>query len=185
MKDNPFLRGFIPKDQLSVEVKEDLELVVKRITTLIPTDKVYELFSSTPNETGGKSNFPYCRVDSQLIVCRNWLYIFEKFGAKDSKDFNRIYENAAISAFKAIVWVEIGFQGLDNLAESRASVNWTSGVGHFVNDQQRSERIKTNGREMYEQMLGNFVNFRDSHDIRGDIFTTYNAEDLLNKFRNI
>lgn len=184
MKENPFLKGFVPKDQDGVEVDADLETVVERISTLIPQDILYEMFSSSPNETGGQSRFPYCRVDSQLIVSRNWVEIFERYGAKDQEDFKRIYEAAANSAFKAIVWVEIGFEGLDNLAESSASKNWTSGVGHFVNDQQRAEGIKTTGREMYYQMLSRFVQFRDANHVEGDIFDTYRAEGLLDKFRS-
>lgn len=68
--------------------------------------------------------------------------------------------------------------------ESSASRNWTSGAGHFVNDQQRAEGIKTTGREMYYQMLSRFVQFRDANRVEGDIFDTYKAEGLLNKFRS-
>ncbi|MEO8581292.1 MAG: hypothetical protein ABI425_01790 [Patescibacteria group bacterium] len=184
MKENPFLKGSVAKDQDGVEVNAELEAVVKRIASLLPHDVLFELFSSSPNETGGRSEFPYCRVDSQLIVSRNWVYIFEQYGAKDQEDFKRIYEAAATSAFKAIVWVEVGFQNLDNLAVSPASRNWTSGVGHFVNDQQRAEGIRTAGRGMYKQMLNRFVQFRDANQVDSDIFNRYNVEGLLDKFRS-
>ena len=184
MKEKSYLKGFVPKDQVDVQINTYLEAVTQRIASLIPHNVIYELYHSSPTETGGRSRFPYCRVDSELINSRDGVYVFEQFGAKDEEDFKRIYEAVTTSAFKAIVWVEIGFQGLDNLAESHASKNWTSGVGHFVDDQQRAIGIKTTGREMYEQMLGVFVQFRDANKVEGDIFCRHKAEGLLDRFRS-
>lgn len=142
------------------------------------------MFPSSPGETSGRSKFPYCRVDSQLRASKNWISVLKKFGAKDQEDFKKIYEAAAIAAFKAVVWIEFGFQDLDNLAVSPASKNWTGGVGHFVNDQQRAVRNKDSRQKMYEEALSKFVQFRDANKVEDDIFDKYKAGDLLDKFRS-
>ena len=163
--------GFSPED------------IVHRITSVILGDLVTELFTSIPAQTGGQPRFPYCRVDASLLVCRDRISLCESEPSETKKQNH--YDIAAREAFQIIVWVEIGFQDLDNLAESPLSRNWTSQIGNYVNDDQRAEGIKTLGRELYRSTLQNFANFRDKLEIKDDIFSRYpEVERLLDKFRS-
>jgi uncharacterized alpha/beta hydrolase family protein len=90
---------------------------------------------------------------------------------------------AAKNVFKALVWIEIGFQGLQNLAVSRASVNWTSAVGHSVNNKQRAEKIMTSGKEMLYEKIKDFVTLRKKYNIKEDIFSKYKVEYLLDSYQ--
>lgn len=166
------LRVYIPQETsiAPIETRDYLAPVVARIARFLPPEKIWEFFSSAPGETGGVIRFPYCRVDSALINCRDYL------------DMN-MYEKASLQAMRAILWVEIGFQGLENLAYDPASKNWTSGVGHFVDDQERARRIIVNGKDKFEKTLHEFVTYRDTHQINDDCFTDYELETILSQWR--
>lgn len=178
------LAGYIPEGKKGEKIKlwEYLAPVVGRISQILPPPKVWGFFSSTPGETGGEIVFPYSRVDSLLIESRDYIYLLTNYENSQRKT-EKYYAAASLSAFRALVWVEIGFQGLENLAKSRASVNWTSGVGHFVNDEERAIGIVTRGAKLYKDCLGDFVKFRSQQGITTDCFTEYRVEYLLDPFR--
>ncbi len=186
MKEKPFsLISFLPKEELNVEIEieEYLAPVIKRISEIIPPDLLWEMFSSRPKETGGKIVFPHSRVDSSLIAARNAISSVKMYGHKHTPEWRREqYDSACFQAFGALLWVEIGFEGLENLAKSPASVNWTSGVGHFVNDQEREKGILTTGRVMFDENTSNFVRFRKEQEIKNDYFSLYKVEYLLDKY---
>ena len=165
-----------------VELREELAPVVIRIGEILPPGVVWELFSSPPKETGGRIIFPYCRVDKEVIGARDCLYSLETFDKRSEKD-EWWYNRASRQVFKALMWVEVGFEGLKNLAESRASVNWTSAVGHTVSDEERAVKIMTTGREMYEKYLRRFTSFRQANEITEDYFSQYGVEYLLDEFK--
>lgn len=127
--------------------------------------------------------FPYSRADSAVINVRDIVYLLEQHGKKYSpEEFQEWYRRGSKQAFEALVWVEIGFQGLENLAKSPASINWTSGVGHFVTAEQRAERIMTTGKEMFDECLRQFVEFRQKEGIKDDYFSQYKVEYLLDSY---
>ena len=186
MSEIPFLlNAFLPKKDLGVkiEIEEELAPVVERISKIIPPDLLWDIFSSTPEETGGRITFPYSRVDIAVINTRDTVYLLEKFGKKYSpEEFQEWYRRGSKQAFEALVWIEIGFQGLENLAKSPASKNWTSAVGHSVNAEERAKRIMTTGKEMFDECLKEFVRFRKKEGIKDDYFTQYGVEYLLDRF---
>ncbi len=93
------------------------------------------------------------------------------------------YLNASLIALRVVLWVEVGFQGLEKLAVSPASKNWTSGPGHHATDEERARGILTRGAKLYRECLGQFVDFRTREGITGDCFSRYGVEYLLNQFR--
>lgn len=174
------LADYVPLDQRGerVELVDDLAPVVDRLTQVLPAEKIWKMFSSTPNETGGRAVFPYCRVDNAVLCVRNWIWLATNYNPTPEK-IAEYYQNASRQAFEALTWVEIGFQGLQNLATNKASVNWTSAVGHFVNDEERARGIMTTGKEMYDSCLRDFVEFRNGRELRDDDFSRFNLEHLL------
>jgi hypothetical protein len=80
-------------------------------------------------------------VDSSAIIASNCCYLLNHFPIKSPEYFDQWYTLAAKHVFKALVWIEIGFEGLQNLAINNASRNWTSAVGHFVNDEQEQREL--------------------------------------------
>ena len=153
------LSGYVPqeaRDKAPVEVDEDLFSIVERIARVLPPEKVWKWFSSTPGETGGEIRFPYARIDALTLASEITIHTLTTYPPTNPEEFEKEYEEAASYALQALIWVEIGFQGLENLAKSLASRNWTSAVGHFVDDKQREIGIMTTGREMYMRCLRNF-----------------------------
>ena len=184
-KDNS-LMAYLPKQDLGAEVKfeEQYAPVVQRISKIIPDELLWDLFSSTLSQTGGKIEFPYARVDSALIIAKDTVWMLdEQRECYSSEEFNEWYEKGCAQAFKALLWVEEGFQGLENLAKSPASRNWTSAVGHFVNDEERTKGIMTEGKKLYDDCLGKFAQFRKREGITNDYFSKYQVEHLLDKFQ--
>lgn len=180
------LNQYVPEEsrKAKIEIREELAPIVGKISRILPQEKIWELFSSTPNETGGKIVFPYCRIDAAIIGARDWVYILTHYKHEPSeKEATEDYSRASIQTLRALLWVEIGFDGLENLAVSPASRNWTSGVGHFVDDEQRAKGIMTGGAALYETCLREFVKYRDEQGITDDCFTKYGMESLLDKFR--
>ena len=176
------LSKYVPGKALEAEVilVEKLAPVIERIGQFLPDDVLWDMFSSGPTETGGKIRFPYSRVDSAVIIARDRVWMLDHCRDKFTpEEFQECYEKACIQALKALLWVEIGFQGLENLAISPASRNWTSVVGHFVNDEERAKRIMTTGKAMYVDCLRKFIDFREREGITDDLFVEYGVEYLL------
>jgi len=179
------LRKFLPEEDIGarIEVREDLTPVIERISEVVPSGVLWEFFSSSPTETGGRVVFPYLRVDAQALTCRNYIELLKNHGEEVSPEKRQEwYLRASQSAFKTLLWVEVGFQGLANLARHPVSVNWTSAVGHFVSDKEREEGIMSGGKKLFESCLGEFVSFRRENRISDDCFSQYGAEYLLEKF---
>ncbi len=172
--------GYVPKDidQAQINVESYLAPVVARIGEVLPSELIWELFTSTKNETGGVITFPYCRVDSALAVIDMSLYLMRSDNQREKR---KRYQLACKLVFTILVWVEIGFQGLEKLANSQASVNWTGGVGHFVNDKERATGIITKSREIYLRNIKEFVTYRRSAGIKNDYFSKYGVEYLLDR----
>ncbi len=177
------LNQFVPPDgrEEEIELTEELLPVLERISEVIPPDKIWELFSSSPSETGGRIVFPYSRVDAAVISSRDLIYILTNYNLTEEK-LQENYRRASVSALEALTWVEIGFQGLENLAISPASKNWTSAVGHHVTDKERAIGIMTGGKKLYEGCLREFVRYRSQQGITNDCFTEYGLEYLLEPF---
>lgn len=179
------LGKFVPPELVHerVEVNQGMAPIVERISQYLPQEKVWEHFSSTPQETGGVRRFPYYRVDTGLICCRDYLWMIDNAMAKSPEKEQQYYGEASDKAMEVALWVEVGFEGLQNLAVHPASKNWTSGVGHFVNDEQRAKGIMTNGKEFYDSVMRGFVDFRDRRRITEDCFTEIHLDPILQKWR--
>jgi hypothetical protein len=167
----------------NLDLQHDLAEVVQRLSQVLPPNKIWELFSSTPQETGGRIVFPYSRVDSCLIVARDSIWMLDHYkGQLTPEEISEVFLRGSNQAFEAVTWVEIGFQGLQNLAVSDASRNWTSGVGHRVTDEERAERIMISGKEMYHDFLSSFAMYRKDNNMGGDLFEEFGLEHLLEPF---
>lgn len=179
------LEKFVPSELIHerVEVDGSMFPIVSRISRYLPPEQVWEHFSSTPNETGGVRHFPYYRVDTGLICCRDWLWMIENSRQKSAETEREYYGKSSNSAMEVALWVEVGFEGLQNLAVHPASRNWTSGVGHSVNDEQRAEGIMTNGKEFYDSVMRGFVSFRDARGITDDCIAEIGLEPVLEKWK--
>lgn len=176
MSERSPITHYIPEDQRSMplEVREDLTPVIDRIARVLPSELIWELYASNPGQTGGIVTFPYCRVDTTVAACRTSTYMINSFKPKQS-DFAEMYGNACNAALAAVVWVEVGFEGLENLARSRASLNWDLGD----TDEERAQGILTGGAKLYRECLAEFVDMRAEHGITDDYFTQYGLEDTL------
>jgi hypothetical protein len=168
------------KDKAPLDLRADLAPVVTRIKEVLPSKIIWKLFSSSKNETGGRVVFPYFRVDKTLMTVDTCLYLLRDDNRREKK---KRYQLACEMAFGVLVWVEIGFEGLENLAKDKASVNWTGGVGHFVDDEERAVGIMSSGRSDYERVLKAFVSYRSKAGIKRDYFSKYKVEYLLDKFK--
>jgi hypothetical protein len=179
------LGKFVPLELVNerVSVNESMVPIIGRISQYLASEKVWEYFSSMPETTGGVRRFPYFRVDNRLFCCDSYLSVIKHCVELVTDEEVEDYRKASEIAMKIALWVEVGFEGLQNLAIHPASKNWTSGVGHFVNDEQRAKGIMTNGKEYYESVMREFVGFRDARQITDDCFTTYNLEGILEKWR--
>lgn len=178
------LSSYPPEQDLGPEVifDSELEWVVNNLRRRLEPEQIWELFASSPRATGGKIRFPYCRVDSSVGIASEALSLIVDNSCIEITE-NEWYKMASKNAFRALLWVEVGFEGLDNLAVSSASRSWTSAVGHSVSDEERTERIKKEGREMYQDCLRRFIEFRKNAGITYDIFTQNGAEDLLGIYK--
>ncbi len=162
-----------------VEFVEELAPVIERIVGVLPRDVVWNLYSSDPYNTHKTIQFPYCRVDAEVILARDISKLLDSESEKLSQAGRKLYDMACVSAFKALVWVEIGFEGIENLAKSPASRNWTSGVGHFASDQEREREIMKTDKPMYKDYLSGFMTLRSKFGITDDYFNQYGVEYLL------
>lgn len=178
------LQQFAPKPSgdIRIEYQQYLQPVVDRIAKVLPKDVIWDLYASSPTETGEQIRFPYCRVDNAIILARDAVWGINHFNIEGPK-LASWYDRAQKQAFKALVWVEVGFQGLENLASSPASRNWTSAVGHTVTPQQRARRIMTSGKKLYDECLTSFAAFRNERGFTDDMFTEYKLGYLLDRFK--
>lgn len=167
--------------QEQVEINESLLPVVDRMSQYVPVEELRQWFTSEPQETGGVRRYPYCRVDSELLVCRDRIRLTNLPQMIGGQKIIH-YSQASNHAMLAVLWVEIGFQGLENLAKSPASKNWTSGVGHFVSAEEREAGILSGGKDLYESVLREFVRLRKVQGVTDDCFTEYHLEHLLQKW---
>lgn len=184
MSEHLDLSCFIPEDRRgeTIELREDLIPVIERISRVLPTDKIWEFYSSQPNETRGKVTFPYYRVDKSLaVVCQGYLYMLKTYNPTPEK-YLEWYRLASLIAIESLLWVEVGFEGLENLAKSPASRNWTIAVRYSVSDEERAVRILAEGAELYRECLAEYARFRTEQGITEDYFAEYNVEHLLNPF---
>jgi hypothetical protein len=179
------LEKFVPSELIHepVEMNDSMSLIVDRISEYLAPEQVWEHFSSSPSSTGGVRRFPYYRVDTGLLCCRDSLLLIEDSKQKSLESERKFYQRASNFAMEVVLWVEVGFGGLQNLAVHSASKNWTSGVGHFVNDEQRAQLIMTNGKEFYDSVMRSFVSFREVNQIANDCFTKIKLEPVLEKWR--
>ena len=176
------LGQFLPKKDLGakVEIRKELAPVVERISKIIPPDLLWSIFASHPNETGGTIVFPYFRLDSSLLVSRQIVADLGKNGKEYSlEEYRKLYMEACRESFGALLWIETGFQGLENLATSPASRN----LGWFSNAEERAKGIMSGGKKLFDECLRKFVAFRDKAGITDDYFSQYGVEYLLDKFR--
>ncbi|MCG2691371.1 hypothetical protein L6272_00940 [Microgenomates group bacterium] len=184
MSEIPFsLNAFLPKKDfgVKVEIREELAPIVERMSTILPPNVLWELFSSDPAATGKKIVFPYLRVDHAVINARDVvLRLKNKGDIMLPEEYQERYEKGSRQAFAALLWVEIGFQGLENLAKSSASTNWTAGYNNDPDE--RAKGIMTTGKEMFDKCLKEFVEFRQKKGIKDDYFSQYGVEYLLDSF---
>ena len=153
---------------------------------MLPPHRIWELFSSNPNETGGTIIFPYSGVDAAVLSVRDTIWMINHF--KDTlttDEISTLFLKGSAEAFEAITWVEIGFQGLQNLANSEASKNWTSAVGHHPTAEERAQNIMTSGKKMYDECLVPFARYRNENHMKGDYFEVYGLEYLLDPFLEV
>ena len=156
--------------------------MVARLSEVLPPEEIWKMFSSRPAETDGRINFPYSRVDALVIALQQDMWAINYYKELTSQEVYYYFLRGSRNAFEALTWVEIGFQGLHNLATSDASRNWTSEVGHRLNDEERARRIMTSGKEMYDKHLGSFARYRYENNMKGDDFEKYGLEYLLEPF---
>jgi len=155
------LQKFAPPESSGKQVQYDESLlpVVERIARVLPKEKVWEYFYDD------KYGFPYLRGNLSLILIDDYLELH--VAERDSAEW---YKSMSEEALKVLVWVEIGFEGLDNLAASPASRNW--------------ESIKTHGRSQYEERLRRFADFRKTYPGKDtDCFAQYGLEYLLDRWQ--
>jgi len=169
---------------VEIEIRDELAPVVERISQVLPPELLWDLFSSTPSETDERIVFPYCKPDSKVLTAGSNIDLLLSLGHEYGDGaYDEWYKRATRRVFSALVWVEIGFEGLENLARSRASVSWTLGVKKFVDDDQRAREIMTSGKKMYEECLKYYASFREKFGVGEDFFTQYKVEYLLEKFK--
>jgi len=174
-----YLQRFVPPEAVGkqVEIQESLLPVIERIAKVLPVEKVWEYFASAPSETNGVIVFPYCRVNSELFEIRDAESVFD-IAQNDGnvEETKKYYQHMSESALKVLLWVEVGFEGLENLAVSPASSNW----GASRKAGSRVKLIMTDGKELYDKNLTSFVTLRHSYPEKNtDCFAQFRLEHLL------
>jgi len=190
------LESYISKDINPNEVVfvEELEDVVKRIAKFVPPEEMDKFFLSNPNQTGGRRVFPYCRVDSSLwtaVGCIDNLIHYRFLPKKQTE----IYEQACRNAFRVFMWVEIGFEGLDNLLDdptARKSLGYywiiKEGDGTFsvlgLPDWWKEPEILASIKSDYQNDLRKFADYYFTHPPpkKIDYFKKYGVKDRLKAF---
>ena len=183
----PSLEGYVPdkKPNEKLELRSDLLPVVSRISEIIPPSLVWIFYSSAPNETGGRIIFPYHRVDTSLTESRDYTVHIRRSDSIEKS--RRYYKLASTEAFKTLLWVEIGFQGLSNLLKSPAARNWSVlGSGSYSEDDNEEiiEKRYKQAKKLYENCLGEFAKYRKEKNIEDDLFSQFKAENLIYPFNS-
>lgn len=136
--------------------------VATRLLAKFPRERVEQLYTSQESETGGQKLFPYFRLDKAMLTYYLSTHALQdvdenSYGIPELLD----YQTARMRAFAIAAWVEIGCGGMDNLAQSDLSKNWTfiSG-GHFISEQERAPLILAEGAEDYRKMMQHYVALR-------------------------
>ena len=184
LKESP-LREYVPSGIDKIKLRNEFTPVIARIRKYLPPQEIFRLFKSSPDETRGIPAFPYCRVDANVMDARDSVWILNKYPEilADKAEFLEIYGSGSDEAFKALVWVEIGFEGLQNFAVSPASKNWTTAVGYLLKPKDRAHKIMTSGKQLYEKCLRAFTEYKFSHEVPEDLFDKYKLLHLLDPFR--
>lgn len=187
--ENSPLTKYIPKNFPFNELKGELRIqdelipVLNKIKEQIPhlsQKEIWRLFSETQKGEDQVSYFPYCRVDIELDTAKNSIEILETFPQilSEKENFLRIYGGGSKAAFKALVWVELGFGGLESYYVSSDVAVWP-----YILGVETSKIIMTYGKSLYEKALKNFTKFRFSHQHPSDLFDKYHLVHLLKPYR--
>lgn len=166
------LQKFAPAETSGKQVifNESLLPVVARIAEFLSSEKVWEFFSSTAEQTGGVIHFPYLRANAMLQSIQNNLTLIQNADAHATDNIQKYYQRMSECAMRALLWVDVGFEGIEHLAISPASRNW--------------ESIETHGKQQYEQSLKIFANFRKTYLGKDtDCFSKYGLEYLLDRWQ--
>jgi len=157
--------------------------VVYRLGQALPIDVMFDWFSSTPDQTGGKAQFPYQRIDSNLVSIRNCLGFMER--AKEDGEKKKYYEQVTGQVARTLSWIDIGWNGLENFASNPdATVNWTSGPDHSADAEARARWIVTEGKQWIDQVVEKYKKARSTYDRKfggNDVFRKYKIEHLLSR----
>lgn len=157
--------------------------VVYRLGQTLPLDVMLDWFSSTPNQTGGMTEFPYQRIDSNLNVTENYFVLIDM--VKEDGKRKEYYEQATCSVARALTWIDIGWGGLENFASNPdATDSWTSLPDPFTDAEERARWIVTEGREWIDKVVQEYKNIRIIYDKKfgdNDVFRKYKIEHLLSR----
>lgn len=178
---NERLSRYFPSDvETKVVLAEERIPEIERIGEFLPDEVLWEMFSSNPKSTGGVIIFPYLRVDGRIIEMNDWMTI-------SSDNPERLYciMRACLPAFKVLLWVEVGFEGMGGFARKADLRNWTSFGGHWQEREEKAATILEEGKGYYEESFRKFALFREKNKgIIGDndLFSRYGVEFLLDSF---
>lgn len=194
--ESAYLDTFVPQElKSSISLQEDLAPVVGRLANVLlsgelTTEEFFTFFSSKAQETR-VPKFPYFRVDIELQTMKNYLAVINAvmLSGRTTQEKNEIaaekYILASRKALNIIAWVEVGFLGLEYLAVSPASKNWTMAVGLTASDEERAKGIMGGGKDFYTQRLREFVRYRTQNNIKDDVFTQMGIESWLTPFQGM
>ena len=165
-----YLKSFVPDSfHRSVIFQDQLVQAIERIAERIPQNEVWTRFSTaaSPGETGGIAKFPYYRVDTSLASCE--IHTILAGRPKTPEQTQRHTALASTSAFETLVWVEIGFGGLEGLIANRtASIN----LGFSETERQNGQGLASTN-EQYERVLRRFATLREGSGVADDDFSRY------------
>lgn len=166
-----------------LRLNDDYFDVVHRLSQVLPVDVMFDWFSSKPEETAGKIQFPYQRVDLNFIVVEARIALMER--ANEERKRQEHYELATKIAASTLTWIDIGWDGIEKFAMNpEATSLWTSGPGHSANPEQRAQYIITEGKEWLNRVVKRYTTVRDSYVstyVNTDVFKEYNLEHLLHR----
>jgi hypothetical protein len=168
-----FLRGFVP-DEAKVQLRTDPYFVeaVDRIIKVLSPELIWKFFSSTPEENNGIPLFPYGRPDMEITRCSSYMELYNQ-GLK--KEY---YDSACLSALKALIWMEIGFDGLEEFAKSPEAQAWPLALHKISSNGEPDGQ----GEYTYNVFFKKFAELRRKLGITDDYFGQLGCEYLLDKF---
>lgn len=176
------LRSFIPPDVKNIKLNKDyFKPVINKIAQVLPKEEIFRLFTSVAEQAGGTPEFPFCVVDGSILDASQAVDVLETYTDTNNPRWSALYQVASKEAFKALVWVEVGFEGFENFAKSPAAESWTAS-GYDFTPENRALML-TEGKEIYKSRLERFTHYRSSHAVPKDLFDTYHLESLLTPFK--